>query len=205
MFTFLYSICCRTAKAKGVIENHRLNESQTVDYKSLDVSAEYETVASAFAEIESRAPIFMLVNCAGLAICGTVDGMSVADARRLMDVNYYGTYYPTKCVLATMKQARDGIIVITGSMAGLFGIYGYGAYAATKFALRGLAETIAAETEHYGISVTLAMPADTDTPGYASENKTKPEATKQISGPGGIFHPEEVARQIVADALVSFG
>lgn len=193
-----------TEKAKAVIENHRFNESQTVDFKSLDVASSYETIATAFDEIQSRAPIFMLVNCAGQAICGTVDAMSPTDARRLMDVNYYGTYHPTKCVLASMKKARDGIIVITGSMAGLFGIYGYGAYAATKFALRGLAETIAAETTHYGISVTLALPADTDTPGLATENKTKPEATKQISGPGGIFHPEEVARRIVADALVSF-
>jgi 3-dehydrosphinganine reductase len=82
-----------------------------------------------------------------------------------MDVNYFGTFYPTRYVLPKMKAAGDGIIVITASQGALMGIYGYGAYAASKFALRGLAETIAMESKSKGVSVTLALPTDTDTPG----------------------------------------
>lgn len=60
-----------------------------------------------------------------------------------------------------MKANKDGIIVLTASQAGLLGIYGLGAYSASKFALRGLAEALSMETKHLGINVTLALPADT--------------------------------------------
>lgn len=93
-------------------------------------------------------------------ICGTVEEMSVDDAKKMMDVNYYATFYPTRYVLAKMKQAKEGIITITGSQLSLLGIYGMGAYTASKFALKGLAECIAMETAHKGVTVTLAMPAD---------------------------------------------
>lgn len=86
--------------------------------------------------------------------------MSVEDARKMIDVNYYATYYPTRYVLPKMQAAKEGIITITGSQLSLLGIYGLGAYTASKFALRGLAECIAMENAHHGITVTLALPAD---------------------------------------------
>lgn len=57
----------------------------------------------------------MLVNCAGMAICGTVDEMSVDDAHLMMNVNYFATYYPTRYILSKMKKNREGIIVMTAS------------------------------------------------------------------------------------------
>lgn len=49
----------------------------------------------------------------------------------------------------------------------------------------------------------MALPADTDTPGFAEEEKTKPEVTKIISGSGGLAKPQDVAIQIINDALVN--
>lgn len=49
----------------------------------------------------------------------------------------------------------------------------------------------------------MALPADTDTPGFAREEKTKPKETKIISGAGGLAKPEDVAIQIINDALVT--
>lgn len=103
----------------------------------------------------------MLVNCAGMAICGTIEDTKPEDAKFLMDLNYFGTFYPTHYVLPKMKARKDGIIVVTGSQASLLGVFGLGAYSAAKFALRGLAEAIYMETKHLGITVTLALPADT--------------------------------------------
>lgn len=100
-----------------------------------------------------------------------------------------------------MKARKDGIIVLTSSQAGLLGIYGFGAYSASKFALRGLAETIYMESKHLGVNVTIALPADTDTPGLANEEKSKPLETKEICGGGGLFKLEDVAKKILNDAL----
>lgn len=84
---------------------------------------------------------------------GKIEETSIEDAHKMMDLNYFGTYYPTRYCLAKMKKRNQGIIVITASQAALMGIYGYGAYGASKFALRGLAETIAMETSSYNVSV----------------------------------------------------
>lgn len=74
-------------------------------------------------------------------------------------------------------------------------------YSSTKFALRGLAESLKMELSPYNIFVTLALPPDTDTPGFAAEALSKPLETKLISDSAGIFHPAVVAQQIFDDSL----
>lgn len=144
------------------IESKRMNEEQQIQYRSIDLSKSYDEVERCLDALEKTvAPIYALINCAGMSICGTVDEMSVDDARAMIDVNYWATYNPTRFVLRQLKKVGDGIIVLTGSQASLVGIYGYGPYAAAKFALRGLAETIAMEVSNTNIFVTLALPADT--------------------------------------------
>lgn len=190
-------------KAVQVIrEQCKDKTTQKVQCKSVDLSADYDVVQNALRQIEEdMGDIYMLVNCAGMAICGTVDQFKVDDAKKLMDVNYFGTFYPTRYVLPKMKKSGDGVIVITASQAALLGIYGYGPYAASKFALRGLAETIHMEVAHKGVNVTLCLPADTDTPGLAKENESKPLVTQMISESGGLMTPETVAKQLVHDGL----
>lgn len=144
------------------VKSHRINDEQKIQYLSLDLSKSYDIVKNALGTLEEEiAPIYMLLNCAGGAICGRVDEISPDDAVYLMNINYYAVYYPTRYVLTKLKETGDGIITITGSQASLMGIYGLGPYAAAKFALRGLAETIAMEVSNTNISITLALPADT--------------------------------------------
>lgn len=190
-------------KAVEVIrENCVDKDTQTVQCKSVDLSSSYDTVRAALEQLEKDlGSIYMLINCAGMAICGTVDEFKVEDARKMMDINYWGTFYPTRYVLPRMRETGQGIIVITASQAALLGIYGYGPYAASKFALRGLAESIHMEVAHRGVQVTLCLPADTDTPGLAKENESKPLATQMISESGGLMAPETVAKKLVDDAL----
>lgn len=203
LYSYILTRFSFTEKAQRIVIAHRLHESQKINIKAIDLSSDYDNISSLLSETEViSGDIYMLVNCAGLAICGTVEDTSAKDARFLMDVNYFGTFYPTKYVLPKMKRNGNGIIVITASQAAMLGIYGYGAYGASKFALRGLAECVAMETRHRGITVTLALPADTDTPGLKTENLTKPLITQIISGSGGLAKPEHVAKQLLDDALV---
>lgn len=84
----------------------------------------------------------------------------------------------------------------------LSGVYGLSAYCGSKFALRGLAESLAMEVFHYNMTVTLCSPPDTDTPGLAAEQSTKPLETKLISASAGLEKPEDVAERMVDDSLV---
>lgn len=188
----------------ALMEVIRQRPDQKFQYRSLDISGDYDQVAKVLGEIEdSFGPIYTLINCAGMAICGVFEEVSVQDVHKLMNVNFFGTYNCTRYVLPKMKKAGDGIIVITASQAAMFGIYGYGPYSATKYALRAMAETIAMESREHGVSVTLAMPCDTNTPGFEEEEKSKPRETKIISGGGGLIEPEVMAKAILKDALVS--
>ena len=63
----------------------------------------------------------------------------------MMDANYIGSVYATRAVITDMKRHNTGRIVFTSSQAGQVGIFGYTAYSATKFALRGFAEALQME------------------------------------------------------------
>ncbi|KAH8267164.1 hypothetical protein KR026_001057 [Drosophila bipectinata] len=188
--------------AVALMEVIRQRPDQKFQYRSLDIGGDYDQVAQVLKETEEEfGPIYALINCAGMAICGVFEEVSVQDVHKLMNVNFFGTYNCTRYVLPKMKKAGEGIIVITASQAAMFGIYGYGPYSATKYALRAMAETIAMESREYGVSVTLAMPCDTNTPGFEEEEKSKPRETKIISGGGGLIEPEVMAKAILKDAL----
>lgn len=144
------------------IRGHRVDSDQKFEYISLDLSADYAAIETALKELESRmGTIYMLTNCAGGAICGRIDESPVSNAVHMMNINYFSVYHPTRFVLEQMRKNNEGIITITGSQLSLLGMYGYGNYAAAKFALRGLAETLVMEMCNTDVTVTLALPADT--------------------------------------------
>ncbi|KAJ8929629.1 hypothetical protein NQ314_017671 [Rhamnusium bicolor] len=191
----------KLTEAQEEIKKHCVNEEQMITKVSVDV-ANYEDVENNLCELEEIVgPIFMLVNCAGIAICGKVEDFTVQEVKNLIDVNFLGTFYPIKAVVSKFKERKEGIIVLTSSQVALMGMYGYSVYSSCKFALRGLAESLYMEVKPYNISVTLALPPDTDTPGFETENKTKPKETKLLSETGGLHKPNDVAKKLMDDAL----
>jgi 3-dehydrosphinganine reductase len=65
--------------------------------------------------------------------------------QRLMDVNFLGSVYAARAVVKAMKEQKKGRIVFVSSQAGQLGLFGFTAYSASKFALRGLAEALQME------------------------------------------------------------
>uniref|UniRef100_A0A7N8Y5H8 3-dehydrosphinganine reductase n=1 Tax=Mastacembelus armatus TaxID=205130 RepID=A0A7N8Y5H8_9TELE len=169
---------------------------------SVDVSSDYNQVESVIKQAQEKlGPVDMLVNCAGTSVSGKFEEVEVDRFKKLMEVNYLGSVYPTRAVITTMKERRMGRIMFVSSQAGQIGLFGYTAYSPSKFALRGLAESLQMEIKPYNIYVTVAYPPDTDTPGLAEENKTKPLETKLISETSGVCQPEQVAKIVVRDAV----
>lgn len=95
-------------------------------------------------------------------------------------------------------------IAILYNILKLSGIYGYTAYSAGKWAVRGLAEALHMELVGTNVRQTLVFPPDTDTPGFANEELTKPNETKLISSSGGLHSPDEIGKKLIHDAMVSF-
>ncbi|MDQ1532401.1 MAG: 3-dehydrosphinganine reductase, partial [Actinomycetota bacterium] len=117
--------------------------------------------------------------------------------RTMMDVNYFGTVNVARAVVPSMIERRAGSFVGISSAAGLVGVFGYTAYAPTKFAVRGFLESLRAELLPYGIHVGCSFPPDTDTPQLADEEPYKPKETRAISGTIKPLSAERVAKSIV--------
>lgn len=82
----------------------------------------------------------------------------------------YFQVYMTKAVVSKMKKSRDGQIIFVNSAAGQCPIWGYTAYGATKFAMRGFAEALFMELLPYNIHVSVIYPPNTNTEGYQVSN-----------------------------------
>ncbi len=159
-----------------------------------DVSKDAE-VQAALKTIEPiHGPIDVLITSAGIAQAGYFEEIPIETFERSMAVNYFGTLYPIKAVLPAMRTRGHGAILLISSGTGLHGFFGYTPYGPTKFALRGLAESLRAEMQGSGVQISIVYPPDTDTPQLAEENRTKPPETKAITSQGGLWSADQVAR-----------
>ena len=159
-----------------------------------DVAVESALVAAIRSAEAVHGPVDMLVTSAGVARPGHFEELPVSAFEQAMAVNYFGTLYAVKAVTPAMRARGRGTIVMISSGAGLVGLFGYTAYAPSKFALRGLAESLRAELKPAGVVVTIVYPPDTDTPQLAEENLTKPAETKALTARAGLWTADAVAR-----------
>jgi 3-dehydrosphinganine reductase len=163
-----------------------------------DVAIEAAVQEAVRAAEAVHGPVDVLITSAGVARPGYFEEVPIAVFERTMAVNYFGTLYALKAVVPGMRERRRGSVVLVSSGAGLVGLFGYTAYAPSKFALRGLAESLRAELKPAGIAVTIVYPPDTDTPQLAEENLTKPPETKALTSAGGLWTADAVARATLA-------
>lgn len=189
-------------EAKTEIQSHIQPNAQRVQCISVDLSTDYGTIRNAIHQAEATfGPVFMLVNSAGASVCRTFEDLDVEEFKKLMELNYYSALFSTKACITSMIQQNAGRILFLSSQAGQIGLFGYTAYSASKFALRGLAESLQMEMTPYNVRVTVAFPPDTDTPGYQQELLGKPKETILISKTAGLWTAKAVAHKILNDSL----
>lgn len=169
----------------------------TVHTIAADVSKRDEANAAMTKSIELAGVPELLVASAGIATPGYFDTVPVTVHEETLAINYLGTLYCVLAVWPGMKAAGRGSIAMISSGAGLSGIFGYTAYAPSKFAVRGLAESLRPEAKRHGIHVAVVYPPDTDTPQHEAESKIKPVETKAIVGNARLLSAEHVAKAIV--------
>jgi short-subunit dehydrogenase len=131
---------------------------------------------------------------AGFAIYGAIDDITPDQMRRLVDINYFGTYHATRAALSVFRRQGAGHILIVSSIVGKRGVPFMGAYSATKFAQVGLAECLRSEVEGSGIHVSVVYPVSTDTEFKEVMLRETGHAITQSAG------PRQTAEQ-VADAI----
>ncbi len=109
---------------------------------------------------EKYGPPDILVNCAGILNLGACERYSPEEMQRVMDTNFFGQVRMIQAVLPAMRSRGHGRIVCFSSINGVLGIPYQGIYTASKHALEGFCESLAAEVRPFGVEVMLLEPGD---------------------------------------------
>ena len=135
-----------------------------------DAAAAVARAETAFGRID------VLVNNAGYGYLAAVEEGEDEEVRAMFEANFFGAVNMIKAVLPSMRARRSGHIVNVTSVGGFIGNPASGYYAATKFALEGLSESLARETAELGIKVTAVEPGPfrTDWAGRSMKQTRKP-------------------------------
>ena len=147
--------------------------------------------------MKERGRIDGLVNNAGIAVLRFMQDLDEASWDKQIDVNLKSVYLGCRAVLPAMKEQESGAIVNLSSVAGLVGIAGTAAYAASKGGVRLMSKSIAMEVADKGIRVNTVHPgviwtdmqkvAIADNPdGYDAINASIP--MKRMGEPDDIAH-----------------
>jgi 3-dehydrosphinganine reductase len=139
----------------------------------------------------------LVVASAGIVIPGHFASLPLQAFNETMAINYHGTIHLLRAALPSMRARRSGHIVLISSGAGLIGLYGYTAYAPSKFAIRGLAEALRGELKPEGIGVSVVYPPDTDTPQLTEEKRVRPEITSKLAAGARVYSADAVADAIL--------
>lgn len=125
---------------------------------TLDVTDDASVASAIAAALDLAGNIDVVVNNAGIGAFSTIEETSDADARALMEANFWGAARVTTALLPHLRARRKGHVLTVSSIAGVRGSAGLGYYCASKFAVSGFMEALAAEVAHLGIKVTLVEP-----------------------------------------------
>jgi NAD(P)-dependent dehydrogenase (short-subunit alcohol dehydrogenase family) len=108
--------------------------------------------------------IDVVINNAGYGLFGAIEEVSEAQARAQLETNLFGALWVTQAALPIMRAQGSGHIIQVSSIGGVNAFPTVGLYHASKWALEGLSQSLAAEVAGFGIKVTLVEPG-----GYATD------------------------------------
>ena len=160
----------RALAEKVLAENHNLIATARNPAQLADLAAKYPDTCLTLpldvtdaAQVESVVRkaekkwgwLDVLVNNAGYGLIGALEELEEAQIRQNFETNFFGTVRMIRAALPVFRRQKAGHIINISAVAGF---NNYPVYGASKFAIEGLSESVAAETRHLGIKVTLVLP-----------------------------------------------
>ncbi len=129
-----------------------------LDMRPLDLADGESVQRFVSSVVQDHGRIDVVVNNAAHTVVAPAEELPIAEAQRLLDVNYLGPIRLAQQVLPIMRQRGSGRLVFVSSVGGLIGIPGQGQYCASKHALEGWVDALHLELRRFGIDVSLVEP-----------------------------------------------
>ena len=159
-------------------------------YIKVDVSSQSE-VESAYKDTVGKLgnDVSILINNAGLGVANLFDETTFEDWKQMFDVNVHGIFHCSQKVIPQMKIMDTGHIINIASIAGTTGIEYMSGYCGTKFAVRGISQSMYKELRKFGIKVTSINPGSVKTNFF--------DDIPQIEANDNMMQPEDIAETII--------
>ncbi len=165
-----------------------------------DVTVEAEVEAAVAKVVEKFWQLDVAVANAGFAVAGEISKLTAEDWRRQMDVNVVGAAMTAKYAAPELEKT-GGRMAIIGSVAGNISVAGTGAYSASKYAARSLAETLGQELHGRGVSVTLVQPGFVKSEIAQVDNKGQHNPRRKDRRPSQLMWETDDAARVIVRAI----
>jgi NAD(P)-dependent dehydrogenase (short-subunit alcohol dehydrogenase family) len=126
--------------------------------QALDVTDKAAVDAAVVAAHEKFGRLDVVVNNAGYGYFGTIEEVDEEGSRAQIETNVFGALWVTKAALPILREQGSGHFIQVSSIGGVTAFPGIGLYHASKWALEGFSQSLAAEVGRYGVKVTLVEP-----------------------------------------------
>jgi NAD(P)-dependent dehydrogenase (short-subunit alcohol dehydrogenase family) len=162
---------------------------------AVDVADE-AAVSAAFARIRTElGEPDVLVNAAGFAVWKPFAAITDAEHRRMMEVNYWGTFHCIRAALPGMRARRRGGIVNVAAGTGRFALAVTSGFSASKFAVAGLSAALYRELRGSGVQLSCLHPGSVAT-GFWHEARTPRAGIPPLVRYAPKVSPAAVARSV---------
>lgn len=192
VFATMRNVKGRNASAARGLEEFARRGSLNLQVLELDVTQDASVERAVGEIIAKSARIDVLVNNAGYGIMDLSETVTLPQAQRQFEVNFFGVARMNRAVLPVMKDQRSGLLLYVSSGGGRLAIPGMGMYCASKFAMEALAETYYYELAGQGIDSVILEPG-----AYATSIADKLEAGEDSGRRAGYGEMAEVPEKIL--------
>ena len=137
---------------------------------------------------------------AGFSVAGRIEKLSAADWRRQFDVNVVGLGTTVSAALPHLRE-RVGRLALIGSVASMLPTAGVGAYTASKYAVRGIGQTLSVELHGTGVTCTTIHPGFVESEIAQVDNEGVFDPTRKDGRPKNLMWTSERAARVMVDAI----
>src|SRR6267143_3191394 len=176
----------KMAGGGGELRELAKSESVVLHVLELDVTDDESVDRAVRTVIDKAGRIDVLVNNAGYGVMGVTEAVTLEQARRIMDTNFFGAVRMNRAVLPYMRGQRSGLLIHISSGAGRIVVPSMGFYCASKWAMEALAEEYRYELAGLGIDSVIIQPGAYPTAAFnnieRAADTTRGEAYGAVNG-----------------------
>ena len=146
----------------------------------LDVTAAEQVAAAASAIRTEGVPLRAVLNNAGIVVAGPLEYLPLPDVRRQFEVNVLGALAVTQAVLPLLRQCEGSRVLFMSSVSGQIAPPFLGPYAASKFAIEALADSLRMELAPFSVQVAVIQPGNVRTPIWGKSRAANSEVASRM-------------------------